>query len=257
MRNEGRAPLLEVEDLHVRYGQLTALRGVTLNVAEGEIVCIIGPNGAGKSTLLTAIAGGLSPIKGSIRFRQETIVDRPPQQIARRGLSLVPEGRRIFSTLTVKENLRLAAYMRGDRLGAEADLERVLGYFSQLRERVALPAGRLSGGEQQMLALGRALMTRAKLILVDEPSLGLAPKTIDHIYDILLEMRRSEGLTLLINEQSSHRILKHADRVYVLRSGQVQLDGLAADLRDGEAIKEAYFDFHHESTQHLEGPRHD
>ena len=241
-------PFFEVTGLHVRYSELVALRDVSLTVAEGEVVCIIGPNGAGKSTLLAAIAGGVTPNKGTIRFRGHSLVNLPAERVARLGLSLVPEGRHIFGTLTVEENLLIGASRRGDRRAIGQDLDRVFGYFGPLRQRRAYPAGRLSGGEQQMLAIGRALMTRAPMILVDEPSLGLAPKIIDQIYKILLDLREREKLTLLINEQSSHRILKHADRIYVLRAGQIRLQGTAEHLADGHAIKEAYFGFHEQQA---------
>jgi branched-chain amino acid transport system ATP-binding protein len=241
-------PFLEVSGLHVRYSELVALRDVSLAVAEGEVVCVIGPNGAGKSTLLAAIAGGVTPSKGTIRFRSHELTDSTPEKIARLGISLVPEGRHIFGSLTVEENLWIGASRHGNRREAAKDLGRVFEYFGPLRERRLYPAGRLSGGEQQMLALARALMARAPMILVDEPSLGLAPKIIDQIYKILLELRAKEKLTLLINEQSSHRILKHADRIYVLRAGEIRLHGTAAELRDGRAIKEAYFGFHDEQA---------
>ncbi len=235
--------LLEIEDLHVRYGDLQALRGVSLRVDEGEVVCIIGPNGAGKSTTLAAVAGGVGPSRGDIRIAGSSILGRRPEQIARLRLSLVPEGRHIFGTLTVEENLRLGGYMLGDRRAALSDMDRMLTIFPRLRERLAYPAGRLSGGEQQMLAVARAVMTRPRLLLVDEPSLGLAPLVVDQIYDTLLDLRRRENLTLLVNEQSSTRILKHADRIYVLRGGRIQLEGRAAELRDGDRIRHAYFGF--------------
>lgn len=235
--------LLEVDQITVRYGDLVALRAASLSVGEGEVVCVIGPNGAGKSTMLAAVAGGVAPVAGDIRFDGRSIVGQRPERIARLRLSLVPEGRHIFGTLTVEENLEIGGYMLRDRVAARADKERLLGHFPRLRERLHYPAGRLSGGEQQMLAVARAVMTRPRLLLVDEPSLGLAPKIIDQIYAILLELRHQEKLTLLINEQSSSRILKFADRVYVLRGGSVQLEGRAEDLRDGEAIRHAYFGF--------------
>lgn len=237
--------LLDVDNIFVRYGDLQALRGVTLTVAEGEVVCIIGPNGAGKSTILASIAGGVTPFQGAIRYRGEALVGRRPEEIARLGLSLVPEGRHIFGTLTVDENLRIGGYVQTSRATAAADRDRLLELFPRLAERLGYPAGRLSGGEQQMLAVARAVMTRPRLLLVDEPSLGLAPLIVDQIYAILLDLRRHEGLTLVINEQSSTRILKHADRIYVLRGGQVQLEGRAENLRDGEAIRSAYFGFGH------------
>lgn len=227
----------------MRYDDLAALRGVSVSVAEGEIVCIIGPNGAGKSTTLAAVAGGVVAAKGSILFDGHELRGLRPDQIARRGIALVPEGRRIFSTLTVVENLRLGSFMRRNAQAASRDLERVLAYFPRLKDRLAFPAGRLSGGEQQMLAVGRALMTRPRLILIDEPSLGLAPIIVEQLYSILKHLRTQEGLTLLLNEQSSSRILKHADRIYVLRSGEIKLHGSAAELSDGAAIKQAYFGF--------------
>jgi len=235
--------MLEVNDIHVSYGRLRALKGVSLSVREGEIVCLIGPNGAGKSTTLAAIAGGVAPHRGSIALAGAPLAGLRPEQIAKLGVSLVPEGRHVFGTLTVAENLRVATYMRKDRAAIAGDYDRVLSLFPRLRERIGSPGNRLSGGEQQMLVIARALLTRPRLLLVDEPSLGLAPKIVDQVYEILLAARQSDGLTLLINEQSSHRILKHADRIYVIRSGHIQLHDTAANLRDGEAIKRAYFGF--------------
>jgi branched-chain amino acid transport system ATP-binding protein len=235
--------MLELSNVEVRYGRLVALRGLSMNVRQGEVVCLIGPNGAGKSTTLAAVAGGVPRYAGSIRFDGQELPARKPEQIARLGLSLVPEGRHVFGTLTVEENLRVGGYLRKtSRESAEA-LDRVANYFPRLKERWRSPAGRLSGGEQQMLSIGRALMTGPRLVMVDEPSLGLAPLIVDSVYEILLELRAREGLTLLINEQSSHRILRFADRIYVIRNGAIQLQGTADELRDGEAIKAAYFGF--------------
>jgi len=222
---------------------LRALKGVSLSVRQGEIVCLIGPNGAGKSTTLAAIAGGVTPHHGSIDLQGKSLIGTRPEQIARLGVSLVPEGRHVFGTLTVAENLRIAGYIRSDRGAVAADYDRLLDMFPRLKERISSPAGRLSGGEQQMLVIARALLTRPRVLLVDEPSLGLAPKIVDQVYEILLAARQSEGLTLLLNEQSSHRILKHADRIYVIRNGHIQLHDTAANLQDGEAIKRAYFGF--------------
>lgn len=233
---------LEIEDLHVRYGDMVALRGVSLRVDEGGITCVIGPNGAGKSTLLAAIAGGVRPAAGAIRYGGRTISGIAPEKIATLGVSLVPEGRHIFGSLTVAENLMIGAYMRRDGEIAR-DRERILDRLPRLRERISFPAGRLSGGEQQMLAVARAVMTRPKLLLVDEPSLGLAPRIVDEIYAILGDLRKSDGLTFIINEQSSNRILKYADRIHVLRHGEFRLEGSAADLADGQAIRQAYFGF--------------
>jgi branched-chain amino acid transport system ATP-binding protein len=235
--------MLEVEDLHVSYGRLVALRGVSLSIGKGEIVCIIGPNGAGKSTTLAAIAGGVPLQSGAIRLSGQTISGMAPEAISRLGVSLVPEGRHVFGTLSVAENLRIGTFQRRDRANVNEDFDRILQHFPQLRERLGQPGGRLSGGEQQMLVIARALLTRPRLVLVDEPSLGLAPRIIDQVYEILVELRRRDGLTLLINEQSSQRVLKFADRIYVLRNGSVQLHDRAANLGDGHAIMSAYFGF--------------
>lgn len=246
--------LIEVDAVHARYGDLIALRGVSLNVEEGEVVCVIGPNGAGKSTTLAAIAGGVTPFAGDIRLNGGSILGQRPEQIARLGLSLVPEGRHIFGTLTVEENLRVGGFIQPDRARARKDLDHLPAMFPPLAERLRYPAGRLSGGEQHMLAVARAVMTRPRVLLVDEPSLGLAPRIIDQIYEMLLDLRQRAALTLLINEQSSTRVLKHADRIYVLRGGQIQLEGRAADLRDGGAIHQAYFGFGEQSRQPTEVP---
>lgn len=236
-------PMLAVRDLEVRYGRLVALRGLALEVNQGEVVCLIGPNGAGKSTTMAAIAGGVAHTAGSIKFQGIELPARKPERIARLGLSLVPEGRHVFGTLTVEENLRIGGYMQPTARQATEALERVANYFPRLKDRWRSPAARLSGGEQQMLSIGRALMTAPKLMMVDEPSLGLAPRIVDTVYEILLDLRQREGLTLLINEQSSHRILRFADRIYVIRNGAIQLHGQATALQDGEAIKAAYFGF--------------
>jgi len=265
---------LSAEKLTVQFQGLAAISDVSLTVRRHEIFGLIGPNGAGKTTLVNCLTGFQAPTEGRIlvgrqstagweptRFREmgiartfqagrlfkEMSVLRKrrgrPEQIARLRLSLMPEGRRVFGTLTVAENLQIGGYMLGDRAAARSDMERLLGHFPRLRERLHYPAGRLSGGEQQMLAVARAVMTRPRLLLVDEPSLGLAPEIIDQIYEILLELRRREKLTLLLNEQSSARVLKFADRIYVLKGGAVGLEGRAADLRDGEAIRHTYFGF--------------
>lgn len=234
---------LEVDDLHVSYGQIAALRGVSIKVERGETVCVIGPNGAGKSTLMAVIAGGMRARQGKVRLAGQDISSARPEDIARLGISLVPEGRRIFGTLTVEENLKVAGYLRKDGKRSAAVMKDIMEMFPILGQRRAYPAGRLSGGEQQMLAVGRAIMTEPNLIMVDEPSLGLAPKIVDQVYSMLDEIRRDRGVTLLINEQSSTRIMRYATRIYVLRGGQVQLCDEADNLRDGEAIKRAYFGF--------------
>ena len=233
--------LLSIDDIYVRYGGLTAVRGVSLRVGEGEVVCVIGPNGAGKSSTLQAIAGAVPLASGRIRFDGQDIAGLKPESIARRGFSLVPEGRRIFASLTVDENLRLGTGMRRDRRALASDLGRVLDYFPALAERRYRPAGLLSGGEQQMLAIGRALLTRPRLIAVDEPSLGLAPIMIDEVYRILVELNRRDGMTLLIVEQSIERALQVADRIFVLRSGQVALSGPPEEMADRLRVETAYF----------------
>jgi len=238
--------MLEVNDLHVRYGGLTALRGVSFTVNAGEIVCLVGANGAGKSTALQAIAGGVAPVRGSIRLDGEELVGRRPEAIARRGVTLVPEGRHVFGTLTVEENLRVGVAARGDRWTATSDLDRVMTHFPILRSRRQSGAASLSGGEQQMLVLARALMASPRLMMVDEPSLGLGPMIVDQVYDILLTLRRDSGLTLLINEQSLQRVLKRADRLYVIRAGEVQLHKAGQTEADRPAILNAYFGFDRE-----------
>jgi branched-chain amino acid transport system ATP-binding protein len=235
--------VLEVEQLQVHYGRIPAVRNLSLTVGEGEIVCIVGPNGAGKSTTLRTIAGGWRPSGGDIRLRGQSITNRAPEEIARLGVSLVPEGRHVFTQLTVEENIRIGAGMRRDRAGIEPDFQRILGYFPFLRGRLSTPGGKLSGGEQQQLVIGRALMTGARLVLLDEPSLGLAPMMVDTIYDIIARLR-GVGITFLVVEQSTHRALETADRIYVLRSGSIQLHGAASELTD-QQLEQAYFGFDH------------
>ena len=230
--------MLDIDDLHVHYGPLKALSGVSLRVGRGEVVGVIGPNGAGKSTLMAAVAGGIPARRGRVTLDGRPIAGMRADRIARLGLTLVPEGRHVFGMLSVRENLLLGASLHPD---APAAIERVLADFPRLRERLHMPAGKLSGGEQQMLVIGRALLTRPRLMLVDEPSLGLAPRIVDQVYALLLQLREREGLSLLVNEQSATRLLRAADRVYVLREGQVRLQGRAAQLREGEALARAYF----------------
>ena len=235
--------MLDVDSITVDYGRLSALRGVSIHAKKGEIVCIVGPNGAGKSTLLSCIAGGVRPRSGTIKLHGSDITGLPPETISRKGVSFVPEGRMIFGTLTTEENLRLATLQRRERQVIKRDMERILELFPRLRERLYTLAGRLSGGEQQMLSISRALLTRPNLIMIDEPSLGLAPKIIDQVYEVLIDLTSQDNLTLLINEQSSERVLKFADRLYVLVNGQIRLHGKASDLRYGDAIFKAYFGF--------------
>lgn len=234
--------MLTVDDLEVRYGRLAAVRSVSLTVARGEIVCIVGPNGAGKSTTLLTIAGELAPYRGDIAVDGDRLTGLASEAVARRGVSLVPEGRRIFGTLTVEENLRLATFQRRDRAAAARDLADLRLRFPILAERYGSPAGRLSGGEQQILAVARAMATRPRLMLVDEPSLGLAPQNVDLVYALLRELRAG-GMTLLIVEQNLDRVLEVADRIYVLRDGRVQLTGFVAELRGSDALEQAYFGF--------------
>jgi len=233
--------VLAVTDLHVGYGRVPAVRGISVGVEAGQIVCLVGPNGAGKSTTLLAIAGILTPTQGSITFDGASIVGVAPEEIARKGLSLVPEGRHVFTQLSVEENIRLGTQMRADRDEIEVDFKRMLAEFPFLQSRLSTPAGKLSGGEQQQLVIARALMTRPRLILLDEPALGLGPLIVETVYRILRSLRDS-GITLLVVEQSTHRALENADRIYVIRSGKIQLHGRSAELSDVQ-VEEAYFGY--------------
>jgi branched-chain amino acid transport system ATP-binding protein len=233
--------LLSVENISVRYGQLTALRRASIKVSEGETLFVTGPNGAGKSTLLKAIAGVVTPREGFIRFAGQQIAGRAPEDIARLGFSMVPEGREVFGGLTIEENLRLGTGMRADKDQAARDLEQVYAVFPMLKDRKDQQAGVLSGGQQQMLVIGRALMAAPRLIAIDEPSLGLAPKVIDDVYMALLKLRDTRGLTLLIVEQSATRAMMTGGRMILLRSGEVALEGDARELARSDALRNAYF----------------
>lgn len=233
--------LLAVNNITVSYGRLTALRQVSLAMKEGETLFVTGPNGAGKSTLLKAISGVVSPRAGSITLAGEAIGGRSPESIARRGFSMVPEGRHVFGSLTIEENLRLGVGMRTDRDQAENDLAQIYAIFPVLKERKDKPAGLLSGGQQQMLVIGRALMAAPRLIAIDEPSLGLAPKVIDDVYAALLKLRDTRGLTLLIVEQSATRAMLTGGRMILMRSGEVALEGDARELAKSDALRNAYF----------------
>jgi len=233
--------LLKVSNLSVSYGRFPALRDIDLDVPAAAVVAVVGPNGAGKSTLLAAIAGGIRTQGGGITFAGEEIRGRSPESLAALGLSLVPEGRHVFPSLTVEENLLVGGFLRGNTREVQADMERMLRYFPRLKERLDQPGGKLSGGEQQMLVLARALMTRPRLLMIDEPSLGLAPKVIDEVYDILFGLRMAEGLTLLINEQSAKRVMRFADEIHVLRTGRIQLSARTSELGDEQVIAAAYF----------------
>ncbi|MBC7326195.1 MAG: ABC transporter ATP-binding protein [Moorella sp. (in: Bacteria)] len=233
------ALLLRVENLNVYYGAIHALKGISLEVKEGEIVTLIGANGAGKSTTLKTISGLLRPRRGSIIYQGRSLNGLPAQMIVKLGVSQVPEGRRIFPNLTVKENLELGAYLRRDREGINKSLEDVFRRFPRLKERQKQMAGTLSGGEQQMLAIGRALMSRPRLMLLDEPSMGLAPILVQEIFNIIQEINR-QGTTILLVEQNANMALSVAHRGYVLETGRITLAGSAAELARSEAVKKAY-----------------
>ncbi|HEY7254060.1 MAG TPA: ABC transporter ATP-binding protein [Methylomirabilota bacterium] len=229
---------LEIRDVSVAYGVVRALEGVSLSVAEGEIVALVGSNCAGKSTLMKAIMGVVRPSRGTITFAGSPLGGLAVEAVVRRGVVLVPEGRGILGTLTVRENLRLGAYQRRD-VRIAADLDQVAARFPVLRERLGQKAGSLSGGEQQMLAIARALMTRPRLLLLDEPSLGLAPVVIASIFDMIASLAR-DGVTVLLVEQNAAEALRLAHRAYVLETGRVVLEGKASDLLQHERVREAY-----------------
>ncbi len=231
--------MLEVKDLHVSYGGIRALRGVNLEVPDGKIVTLIGANGAGKSTLLRTISGLVKAESGSITYDGKEILGMPINKILERGIAQVPEGRRVFTNLSVLENLKIGAYLRKDKAGIQKDIEWVYELFPRLQERSWQMAGTLSGGEQQMLAVGRALMSRPKLMMMDEPSLGLAPLVVKGIFEIIREINR-QGVTVLLIEQNANMALKTADLAYVLETGEITLHGTGAELLTNEAVKRAY-----------------
>ncbi|HEY8845592.1 MAG TPA: ABC transporter ATP-binding protein [Candidatus Limnocylindrales bacterium] len=231
--------MLELADVHVRYGNIRALQGVSLRVDSGELVALIGSNGAGKSTTLRTISGLLRPTQGTIVFEGADITNAGTDRIVARGISQCPEGRRIFGSLTVSDNLRLGAVSRKDAKEVAADLEMVFELFPLLRERLGQAGGTLSGGEQQMLAIGRALMSRPRLLLLDEPSLGLAPLMVERIFATIAELKR-QGRTILLVEQNVHQALDVADRAYVLETGRITLDGEAAVLRHDPKVEQSY-----------------
>ena len=232
-------PLLSLEHLDVCYGAIHALHDVSLTVNAGEVVTLIGANGAGKSTTLRAITGLLSPRAGRIRFEGQDLAAIPAHQRVARGISMAPEGRGIFANLTVLENLEMGAYLKKDRTAIQQDIDRGFALFPRLKERIRQSAGTLSGGEQQMLAIARALMSRPKLLLLDEPSLGLAPLVCHTIFATIDEIKAA-GTTLLVVEQNASAALKHSDRGYVLETGKVILEGAAATLANDPRIREAY-----------------
>lgn len=231
------ADILTINNLQVFYGGINAVKGISMSVPEGKIVTLIGANGAGKSTILKAISGIVKPKTAEILWKGENIVGKSPDKIVKSGIVLVPEGRRVFPNLTVKENLKIGAYLRRDDLGA--DFEYVYKLFPRLKEREWQLAGTLSGGEQQMLAVGRALMSKPQLIMMDEPSLGLAPLIVQSIFEIIRTINNS-GITVLLIEQNANMALQVADKAYVLETGRITLEGTGAELLENESVKEAY-----------------
>ena len=231
--------MLEIAGLRAAYGPIEALRGIDLEVRAGELVCLLGANGAGKSTTLRTISGLLRPAAGRVAFEGRSIGGLPPAAILEAGIAHCPEGRRVFPYLSVEENLLMGAYVRRDGAGIAADLERVCAHFPVLGERRDQAAGTLSGGEQQMLAIGRALMARPKLIMFDEPSLGLAPTVVETTFAIIADIRR-QGTTVLMVEQNAYLALRMADRAYVLETGRIVLAGAAADLMADDHVRRAY-----------------
>jgi len=231
--------VLEVHDLHVNYGSIRALRGISLTVDEGEVVALIGANGAGKTTLLNTISGFHRPRQGVIRFRGEEIQGLPPNGVVARGIAQVPEGRYILTQMTVMENLEMGAYSRKDGLTVKKDLSRILEWFPRLAERKNQLGGTLSGGEQQMLAIGRALMSKPKILLLDEPSMGLSPRMVKEVFQIIAEIKAG-GTTLLLVEQNARLALRLGDRGYVMENGVILLHESCAKLLESPLVKEAY-----------------
>jgi branched-chain amino acid transport system ATP-binding protein len=232
--------LLELDNVHTYYGHIHALRGVSLKVEEGEIVTLIGSNGAGKSTTLRTISGLIRPRQGRITLTGKDLTHLPPHDIVAAGVGHVPEGRGIFPQLTVRENLEMGAYIVNSAAEVSRRMERVFGLFPRLRERVDQKGGTLSGGEQQMLATGRGLMLKPHILLMDEPSMGLAPLLVEAIFDIIRDLNQREGTTILLVEQNAHMALAIAHRGYVLQTGQIRLQGPAAELRDNAEVRKTY-----------------
>jgi branched-chain amino acid transport system ATP-binding protein len=231
--------LLEVKEIHTFYGNIQALKGISLNVEEGECVTLIGSNGAGKSTTLRSISGLTPPRQGSIRFADREITETPPQEIVSMGVSHSPEGRHVFPRMSVYENLMLGAYMRKDTDGIQSDMERVFSLFPRLKERERQKGGTMSGGEQQMLAIGRALMAQPRLLLLDEPSMGIAPILVERIYETIAEINR-QGTTILLVEQNANFALEVSKRAYVLETGSVVLSDQSGALRENPEVQRAY-----------------
>ncbi len=231
--------MLTLKSLQAGYGRVPVLKGISLHVRAGEVVTLIGGNGAGKTTTLRAVSGLLPPRKGAVEFDGQDLTRMPPERIVTLGLALVPEGRRVFASLTVTANLELGAYHRRDKGKVRRDLEAMRQRFPILKERAHQAAGTLSGGEQQILAIGRALMARPRLLMLDEPSMGLAPRMVTQVYEILAELKAA-GTTILLVEQNARAALKVADRGYVLETGRIILDGSAAELREDPEVQRAY-----------------
>jgi branched-chain amino acid transport system ATP-binding protein len=235
--------MLKIEDINVYYGNIQALKGISLSINEGEIVTLIGANGAGKSTLLKSISGLLKPKQGKIIYEGDSIGGKAAQSIVKMGISHVPEGRRVFANMSVEENLQLGAYLRKDKAGIKQDMEKVYELFPRLLERLKQQSGTLSGGEQQMLAMGRALMAKPRLLLLDEPSMGLAPLLVKQIFNIIEEINKT-GTTILLVEQNANLALSIADRAYVVETGRIVLSGKSEELTASEEIKNAYLGGH-------------
>lgn len=231
--------MLELDNIHVRYGAITALRGISITVSQGELVALLGVNGAGKSTTLASIAGVLRPWKGEIGFEGNSIVGKAPEQIARLGISTVPEGRAIFPSLTVSENLRLGAFTRSEKNEYNRSLDEVFELFPRLAERLHQAGGTLSGGEQQQLAIARALMSRPRLLMLDEPSLGLAPALVDQIFELIARLHQ-RGVTILLVEQNVNRTLEIVDRAYLMNTGLIENQGTPQQLRTHADIEGMY-----------------
>jgi branched-chain amino acid transport system ATP-binding protein len=231
--------MLTLENVSVNYGAIEALKDISMHVEKGEVVTLIGANGAGKTTTLRTITGLLNPRRGRIVFEGDDIASKPTHRLVARGISMSPEGRGVFANLTVRENLAMGAYLQKNKRVIGDDMEKVFRMFPRLKEREAQKAGTLSGGEQQMLAMGRALMSRPRMLLLDEPSLGLAPLVVHTIFEAI-DRIRSEGTTLLLVEQNAHAALKHTDRAYVLETGRIIMEGPSKELAADPRIKEAY-----------------
>lgn len=236
--------MLKIQDLHVSYDGIKALQGISLDVPEGKIIALLGANGAGKSTALRTIMGIVKPESGSIEFEGESLLGLKSFQVVEKGIALVPEGRRVFANLSVKENLSLGAYTRKDKEKIKADIEEIFDLFPRLEERYSQSAGTLSGGEQQMLALGRALMSKPRLLMIDEPSLGLAPVLSQDVLSKLTELNQKRSQTVLLIEQNARAALKISDYAYILETGQIKLEGPAAELATNDAVRKTYLGVH-------------